>query len=52
MAVDSTNAALQIFGGAGYIEDTGVAQLVRDARITTIYREPPPYKRTIWCIAR
>ncbi|WP_083384595.1 acyl-CoA dehydrogenase [Cupriavidus sp. USMAHM13] len=37
MAVDSTNAALQIFGGAGYIEDTGVAQLVRDARITTIY---------------
>ncbi|MGX6570729.1 acyl-CoA dehydrogenase family protein [Cupriavidus necator] len=37
MAVDSANAALQIFGGAGYIEDTGVAQLVRDARITTIY---------------
>jgi len=28
---------LQIHGGMGYVEETGVAQLVRDARITTIY---------------
>jgi hypothetical protein len=29
--------ALQVHGGMGYIEDTGVAQHVRDAKILTIY---------------
>lgn len=29
--------ALQIHGGAGFIEETGIAQLYRDVRITTIY---------------
>ena len=29
--------ALQVFGGAGFIEETGAAQHYRDARITTIY---------------
>ena len=29
--------AMQVYGGAGYIEETGVAQHVRDARILTIY---------------
>lgn len=29
--------AMQVHGGAGYIEETGVAQYVRDARILTIY---------------
>jgi hypothetical protein len=33
--VTSTN--IQIHGGAGYIEETGAAQLFRDARITPIY---------------
>jgi alkylation response protein AidB-like acyl-CoA dehydrogenase len=28
---------LQVHGGMGYIEETGAAQYVRDARITTIY---------------
>ena len=28
---------MQVFGGAGYIEETGIAQLVRDVRITAIY---------------
>ena len=28
---------LQVHGGMGYIEETGVAQTLRDARITTIY---------------
>jgi alkylation response protein AidB-like acyl-CoA dehydrogenase len=28
---------MQVHGGAGYIEETGVSQLLRDARITTIY---------------
>ena len=32
-----TVAAQQIFGGHGYIEDTGAAQFVRDARIAMIY---------------
>lgn len=31
------NLAMQVFGGSGYIEETGVAQLVRDVRITAIY---------------
>jgi 3-(methylthio)propanoyl-CoA dehydrogenase len=29
--------AVQVHGGLGYIEDTGVAQIYRDARITPIY---------------
>ncbi len=32
-----TSLALQVHGGMGYIEETGVAQYFRDARITTIY---------------
>ena len=29
--------AIQVFGGMGFVEETGIAQLARDARITTIY---------------
>ncbi len=29
--------AIQVHGGAGYVEETGVAQLLRDVRITSIY---------------
>jgi len=29
--------ALQLFGGAGFIEDTGVARLLRDVRVTRIF---------------
>lgn len=32
-----TNLAMQVFGGMGYVEETGVAQYVRDVRITAIY---------------
>lgn len=32
-----TNNALQVFGGMGYIEETGATQFVRDVRITAIY---------------
>jgi hypothetical protein len=31
------SAALQVHGGMGYIEETGVAQMLRDARIAMIY---------------
>lgn len=33
----ASSEAIQVFGGMGYIEETGVAQYYRDARITTIY---------------
>jgi acyl-CoA dehydrogenase len=32
-----TNLAVQLHGGMGVIEDSGIAQLVRDVRVTTIY---------------
>ncbi|MCE2482545.1 MAG: acyl-CoA dehydrogenase C-terminal domain-containing protein [Alphaproteobacteria bacterium] len=34
---ESVNLGLQCFGGAGYIRDSGMEQLVRDARISQIY---------------
>jgi alkylation response protein AidB-like acyl-CoA dehydrogenase len=36
-SVTLTSLAIQIHGGMGFIEETGVAQLYRDARITPIY---------------
>lgn len=33
----AANLALQVFGGHGYIRETGVEQFVRDARIAQIY---------------
>ncbi len=32
-----TSAGIQVHGGAGYIEETGAAQLMRDARVFSIY---------------
>jgi 3-(methylthio)propanoyl-CoA dehydrogenase len=37
LGVELTSLALQVFGGMGYIEETGVAQLYRDARVPPIY---------------
>jgi len=34
---EMTGVGVQIHGGMGFIEETGAAQYVRDARITTIY---------------
>ncbi|WP_174875552.1 acyl-CoA dehydrogenase [Vogesella oryzae] len=35
--VELSNLAVQVFGGSGFIEETGIAQQLRDARVTTIY---------------
>jgi 3-(methylthio)propanoyl-CoA dehydrogenase len=37
MAQQMASAGVQVHGGMGYIEETGAAQYLRDARITTIY---------------
>lgn len=34
---ETTDLAIQVHGGMGFVEETGVAQLLRDARIITIY---------------
>ena len=36
-AIQVTSEAIQVYGGMGFIEETGVAQHYRDVRITTIY---------------
>ncbi|MDQ6929190.1 MAG: acyl-CoA dehydrogenase C-terminal domain-containing protein [Candidatus Eremiobacteraeota bacterium] len=36
-AQEVASTALQVFGGIGYVEETGIAQQYRDVRITTIY---------------
>lgn len=35
--IDVANTAIQVYGGMGYIEESGVPQLLRDARIAAIY---------------
>ncbi|WP_416907058.1 MAG: acyl-CoA dehydrogenase [Polymorphobacter sp.] len=35
--VDVANMTLQVFGGMGFVEETGAAQFLRDARIAPIY---------------
>ena len=37
LSVDIASNGVQVHGGMGYVEETGAAQLLRDARITTIY---------------
>jgi alkylation response protein AidB-like acyl-CoA dehydrogenase len=37
MGIEVTSLAIQVYGGMGYIEESGVPQHYRDARITTIY---------------
>lgn len=37
LAIEVANMGLQVHGGMGFIEETGAAQYLRDARITTIY---------------
>jgi alkylation response protein AidB-like acyl-CoA dehydrogenase len=37
LANEITSTAVQVFGGMGYVEETGVAQGMRDARVLAIY---------------
>jgi 3-(methylthio)propanoyl-CoA dehydrogenase len=37
VALEVTSNAIQVHGGMGYVEETGVAQFYRDARIAPIY---------------
>ena len=37
MSIEVTSLGVQVHGGMGYIEETGAAQHLRDARILTIY---------------
>lgn len=37
IGVEMSSLAIQVFGGMGYVEETGAAQHLRDARIATIY---------------
>lgn len=37
LGLESSNAGLQVFGGHGYIKEWGLEQIVRDARISTLY---------------
>jgi hypothetical protein len=37
MSLEVTSLGVQVHGGMGFIEETGAAQYLRDARILTIY---------------
>ena len=37
VGVEMCNIAIQIYGGMGYVEETGIAQYLRDTRIVPIY---------------
>jgi alkylation response protein AidB-like acyl-CoA dehydrogenase len=37
MSIEVASTGIQVHGGMGFIEETGAAQYLRDARITTIY---------------
>lgn len=47
LAVRATGEAIQIHGGYGYIRETGVERLYRDARVTTIYEGTSEIQRMV-----
>ncbi len=36
-AIECANTAIQVHGGAGYVDDHPVERYLRDARVTTLY---------------
>ena len=49
LAVRIASEACEAFGGAGYIENTGIPQLLRDAQVYPIWEAPPMYWRLTCC---
>jgi alkylation response protein AidB-like acyl-CoA dehydrogenase len=47
IAVDVTNEAVQIHGGAGYVDDFDVERFYRDAKITQIYEGTTEIQKNI-----
>ncbi|MFA9425293.1 acyl-CoA dehydrogenase family protein [Natronorubrum sp. A-ect3] len=47
VAVDATNEAVQIHGGAGYVNDFPVERLYRDSKITQIYEGTTEIQKNI-----
>lgn len=47
MAVDVTNEAVVLHGDAGYLADTEIERLYRDAKVTTIYEGTSEIQKTI-----
>ncbi len=37
IGIEVASAGIQVFGGMGYVEETGAAQYLRDVRVTAIY---------------
>ena len=46
-SLEITSNAIQIHGGMGFIEETGIAQHYRDARILPYTREQLQFKQMI-----
>ncbi len=46
IAVEVASLGIQVHGGMGFIEDTGAAQHLRDARILPIYKAPTAFRRS------
>jgi alkylation response protein AidB-like acyl-CoA dehydrogenase len=40
-AVAGASEVLEAFGGAGYVEDTGLPEILRDAQVLSIWEAPP-----------
>ena len=47
MCIDVANKAIQIHGGAGYFQESGVERIFRDARVTTIYEGTSEVQRLL-----
>ena len=47
IALEVTNAALQIFGGTGFLKGMDVERMYRDAKITTIYEGTNEIQRVV-----
>ena len=47
VAMKSSTECVQIHGGYGYIQETGVERLMRDAKITQIYEGTSEIQRVV-----